>query len=370
MKKKSLLIYLTALGIFFGATSCNDSGKGTDESSTDKDTTTKVAREIEGDWEGCVVGAYTFDVDGSVFPENAEQRVKELEELLGKKVGSIAWFPTWAQPFPLEECKRMEKIGCIPHLTWELFWPDSSHHSDQVDSTGYKAMDEILEGKHDEYLEKYADDAAKFGKRVFMRFMHEFNGNWYLWSGNKNGRENGGPAKVVAVWKYVVDKFKAAGADNVKWLWVPHGPSTDLSTEPWNNLSNYWPGDDYVDWIGLDAYNFYPKDPWGGIRPYRDFDNCFKAIYDSCVAMSDKPILIAEFGTGEFEYEGLTKADWVKEAFTKIKTEYTRVKLFTWFHIKKELDWRVHSSEGSLQAFKEAMKDPYFIGNPYTDNKE
>ncbi len=126
--------------------------------------------------------------------------------------------------------------------------------------------------------------------------------NWYVWSGNKNGRENGGPAKVVAVWKYVVDKFREAGADNVKWLWVPHGPSTDLSTEAWNQLSNYWPGDDYVDWI--------------------------------------------------------------TEAFTKIKTEYPRIKLFTWFHIKKELDWRVASSPEALEAFKEAMEDPYFIGNP------
>ena len=318
----------------------------------------------EGNWEGCVVGAYTFDIDGRIFPEDAEQRIRDLEELLGHEVGSIAWFPTWADPFPAKECELLNTLGIIPHLTWELFWPDeNTNNTMDVGESGYKVMDEILTGEHDEYLENYAAAASVFGGKVLMRFMHEFNGNWYVWSGNKNGRENGGPQKVVAVWKYVVDKFKEAGAENVKWLWVPHGPSTDLSTESWNHLSNYWPGDDYVNWIGLDAYNFYPIDPWGGQRPYRDFDNCFRAIYDSCTAMSDKPVMIAEFGSGEFNYNGLTKADWIEEAFTKIKTEYPRIKLFTWFHIKKELDWRVNSSPESLDAFKSALEDPYFIGS-------
>ena len=322
----------------------------------------------EGNWEGCVVGAYTFDIDGSIFPEDAEQRIRDLEALMGHEVGSIAWFPTWADPFPAGECRLLQTLGIIPHLTWELFWPDEdSYNTMDVGQCGYQAMDEILAGEHDEYLEIYAAQAAAFGGKLLIRFMHEFNGNWYVWSGNKNGRENGGPRKVVAVWKYVVDKFREAGAHNVKWLWVPHGPSTDLSTEAWNHLANYWPGDDYVDWIGLDAYNFYPIDPWGGERPYRDFDNCFRAIYDSCMAISDKPLMIAEFGSGEFDYKGLTKADWVEEAFYKIKTEYPGIKLFTWFHIRKEHDWRVNSSPETLKAFRSAMEDPYYIGYPYKE---
>ena len=224
---------------------------------------------------------------------------------------------------------------------------------------------DVLAGKYDDYIDQFARDAKAFNQRVLMRFLHEFNGNWYVWSGNKNGGADGGPEKVVAVWKYVVDRFRKIGADNVKWLWVPHGPSTDLSTEPWNNVSNYWPGDEYVDWIGLDGYNFYPKDPWGGTRPLRDFDNCFRALYDSCAVLGDQPMMIAEFGTGEFEYEDFDKATWITDAFSKIKTEYPRLKIFTWFNINKELDWRVNSSPEALDAFRKAMEDPYFIGSPY-----
>ena len=120
-----------------------------------------------------------------------------------------------------------------------------------------------------------------------------------------------------------------------------------------------------VDWIGLDGYNFYPQDPWGGARPLRDFDNCFRALYDACAVLGDQPMMIAEFGTGEFEYEDFDKAAWVTDAFNKIKTEYPRLRIFTWFNINKELDWRVNSSPEALDAFQEAMEDPYYIGSPY-----
>ena len=73
---------------------------------------------------------------------------------------------------------------------------------------------------------------------------------------------------------------------------------------------------------------------------------------------------IAEFGTGEFQYEGIDKAAWITDAFKKIKTDYTRIKIFTWFNINKELDWRVNSSPEALTAFKQALKDPYYIGSP------
>lgn len=223
-------------------------------------------------------------------------------------------------------------------------------------------MDEVLAGKHDNYISKFAADAKNFEGEILIRFLHEFNGNWYLWSGNKNGRDNGGPQKVVAVWKYVVDIFRAQGANNVKWIWNPHDPSVDVSEETWNNIAQYWPGNNYVDWIGLDAYNWYPKDPWGGMRPFRSFDNCFEKLYNESLALGNKPIMIAEFASPEFNYNGQTKADWIKDALEKIRNKYPRIKMFVWFHINKELDWRVNSSPESLQAFKNGISDKYFTG--------
>ncbi|MBN1597487.1 MAG: hypothetical protein JW894_04295 [Bacteroidales bacterium] len=319
-------------------------------------------KEIDGTWDGCVIGMFTAAENG-YFPGDGISAIKGFEELIDHEVGSVVWFPTWEEPFPTEACKEAYKNGIIPHITWELFWPSENYNTAPVDSTGFHGFEEVLNGEHDAYIDSFATAAKEYGKIVLIRFMHEFNGNWYVWSGNKNGAENDGPERVVAVWKYVVDRFKAIGADNVKWLWVPHGPSIDLKEEEWNAVANYWPGDEYVDWIGLDAYNWYPKDPWGGNRPYRDFDNCFRKLYDDCAILGDQPMMIAEFASCEFEYDGIDKAAWITDAFNKIKTEYPRIKIFTWFHIKKELDWRVNSSPEALKAFQDAMDDTYYKGS-------
>jgi hypothetical protein len=316
----------------------------------------------EGNLQGCAIGMFTSDGDAK-FPANGEAGIAAFEKIIGKPVGSVMWYPTWDDRFPAEQCEIVRRHGAIPHITWELFWPSvNSWNTRPVQSPSETGLDDVLKGKHDAYIDAFAADVRQWGGPVLIRFLHEFNGNWYIWGGKKNGGADGGPLKVAAVWRYVVDRFRKAGATNAKWVWCPHGPSPDLSQEPWNQIANYWPGSDYVDWIGLDAYNWYPKDPWGGQRPYDSFDSCFKNLYKECSVLGDQPMMIAEFATCEFQYNNLTKADWIRDAFHKLKSEYPRIKIFTWFHINKELDWRVNSTPAALQAFRDAMSDPYYIG--------
>lgn len=315
-----------------------------------------------GDWPGCMVGMYPEN-GNEKLPSGDLSEIDDFEAITGHATGSVVWFPTWDDDFPTLACNKLAERGIIPHLTWELFWPSKDpNNTSHTGPNGFDGFNDVLAGKYDDYIDKFAEDAKTFNKPVLMRFLHEFNGNWYVWSGNKNGGVEGGPDKVIAIWQYVVDRFRAKGADNVKWLWVPHGPSTDRSDEPWNDVANYWPGNEYVDWIGLDGYNFYPQDPWGGQRPLRDFDNCFRDLYDDCAKLGDQPMMIAEFGTGEFEFEGFNKAAWITDAFKKIKADYPRVKIYTWFNINKELDWRVNSSPEALEAFMAAMQDEYYFG--------
>lgn len=316
----------------------------------------------DGNWDGCMLSAYLFQEDGRFYPTDALAIINDFEQISEHEIGSVMWYPTFADSFPTAACNQLIKNNYIPHLTWELFFPDSVDYNTMPISEPYQLMDQVLNGNYDNYIEQFAKEAKKLQSTIYIRFLHEFNGNWYLWSGNKNGGLNGGSQKVVDVWKYVVDKFKAIQADNVKWVWNPHGPSIDTATDDWNAIENYWPGDDYVDWIGMDAYNWYPQDPWGGKRPYRDFDNCFRELYDKCIRIADKPIMIAEFGSPEFNYQNTDKATWILDAFNKIKNEYPKIKLVLWFHINKELDWRINSSGKALEAYQKAIADPYFIG--------
>jgi len=324
--------------------------------------TLKLSETTDGNWEGCMLSAYIFQEDGRHYPDNALSLIENFERLSKHEIGSVMWYPTFADNFPTDACKELIHNNYIPHLTWELFFPDSvAYNTMPIDGT-YNLIDQILNGIHDGYIEQFATDSKSLNSKIYIRFLHEFNGNWYLWSGNKNGAENGGPEKIVRVWKYIVDKFKSIGATNVKWVWNPHGPSIDINQNGWNSIDKYWPGDDYVDWIGMDAYNWYPKDPWGGNRPYRDFDNCFGELYNECQKLSTKPMMIAEFGSPEFEFNDMNKAAWITNAFDQIKNNYQQIKLVLWFHINKELDWRINSSPSSLKAYQKAIDDPYFIG--------
>ncbi len=317
---------------------------------------------------GVMIGVFTNDGEAR-FPWLDEQGIIEYEKLIGRKLASLMWYVTWDDPFPTQSCEIVRKHGAVPHITWELFWPSQDPDNARFCPQDQTGLDDVLTGNYNSYIDQFAMNAKNWGGDVFIRFLHEFNGNWYIWSGNKNGRENGGPEKVKQVWRFVVDRFRALGVNNVKWVWCPHAYGYDISPEPWNSLASYWPGNDYVDWLGVDAYNWYPEDPWGGKRLYQDFDDCFGDTYRTLMSLSKKPIMIAEMGTGEFDYRGTTKVQWISETFARMKF-YPQIKMYVWFHIKKELDWRINSSQEVLAAFQTAMADPYFVSDYTVDFDE
>jgi hypothetical protein len=290
-----------------------------------------------------------------------ETEMRAFETLIGRKTASVLWYNSWDDPFPRADCELARRCQVVPHLCWELFWPSQNPSNTRLCRPDETGLDQVLAGEYDAYIDEFAGEAKAWGGEILLRFLHEFNGDWYTWGGAKNGGAQGGPDKVRRVWRYVVERFRAVGAGNVKWMWCPHGVTIDRPEEAWNDLANYWPGADYVDWFGMDAYNWYPHDPWGHDRPYQSFDDCFSDVYTELMMLALKPVIIAEFATGEFTRGDMDKAAWITEAFTRMNADYAWVKMFTWFNIKKELDWRVDSSPAALAAFRAAMADPYFL---------
>ncbi len=226
-------------------------------------------------------------------------------------------------------------------------------------------LQEIIDGKHDNSFKRWAGDAAKFGKPIMIRPMHEMNGNWYAWSGVKNGggetkgygdpSKPDGPERYVDAFRHIHRIFDEAGAANIIWVWCPNDDvGQNEWNGPWNRIANYYPGDEYVDWLGMDVYN------WGDGAGFiwRDFSSMYSGIYYDMEAINkDKPMLIGEFAS---EDDGSRKAGWMKDAFFQIRNNFKRIKAFVWFNIYKERKWPIDSSPESLKAFQEAMNDPYF----------
>lgn len=224
--------------------------------------------------------------------------------------------------------------GAMPVITW---------------NTWGSTPQSIVAGTHDPYLHRYLADVAAWGKRVYLRPMWEMNGNWYDWGFGKNGNT---AADLVAAWRHIVNIGRAEGANGVRWVWCPNIlPATG---QTWGvPYAAIYPGDDYVDWLGLDGYN---KGTTIGI--WRSFETTFRESYDSITSLSGKPLMIAETASSEV---GGDKAAWITQAFDDLAT-MPRVQAVSWFNINKEQDWRINSSPASLVAYVQAAGMPRLHG--------
>ena len=233
-------------------------------------------------------------------------------------------------------------------------------------------LETIVDGLYDDVLKSWADGARAVGKPVFLRFAHEMNGDWYPWSGVKNGGGEmagygspdlpDGPERYVDAYRYVHEFFAAQGADNVLWVWCPNAPfeAMEHALGPWNRAAAYYPGDDYVDWLCFDGYN------WGDSAfgqqfnaQWLSFSDIFASSYVELQAINaDKPIIIGEFSSTE---EGGDKSAWIREAFHAIRDDFPQIRALIWFHIAKETDWRINSSDAALEAYRQAIADDYWL---------
>ncbi len=205
-------------------------------------------------------------------------------------------------------------------------------------------LQQIIDGKQDVYIDRFAKQITTYSKPVIIRFGHEMNGNWYPWSGR--------PILYKAAYRRIVDRFAAAHTTNVRWMWSINADNAPFS--PITTADDYYPGADVVDSIGIDGFNFGRKKginqpPFG---EWKSFKQIFTPAYQF-VLHYKKPISISETASGE---EGGNKAEWVHTMFKlDLPTEFPLVQSLVWFDILKETDWRIDSSLSSLQAFQAGL---------------
>jgi hypothetical protein len=162
------------------------------------------------------------------------------------------------------------------------------------------------------------------------------NGNWYPWGGTVNGNT---PAAMVAAWRHIHDIFVSEGATNVKFVWCPNVDSVPNTSA--NSIASYWPGDGYVDMVGLDGYNF-------GGTAWRSFSQTFSSAYAKVTSLTSKPVIVAEIACAGV---GGNKPAWISDMFKVIPASFPRIAGIAWFDANKECDWRIESDTASLAAF-------------------
>lgn len=202
-------------------------------------------------------------------------------------------------------------------------------------------LDAIASGVEDATIKARAATVKALKGKIFLRFAHEMNGNWYPWDGFHNGADATAPPKYIAAFRHVKDVFVTAGVTNVLWVFCPN--TNSVPGDAWNQWSAYYPGDTYVDWMCYDGYNFSGTTSFAAIT---------SGIYSQFVAKNNKPIML-----GETSMSAIEKGAWIDAILPAMKSQFPMLKAFVWFHVN---EFRFDSSPTSLAAYIAMAHDPYF----------
>lgn len=275
----------------------------------------------------------------------------QFTNLVGSTPAVVMWFQDWVHgEFDPIRMNAVASRNAMPMVTWEPW--DYTNGTNQPAYT----LATIATGVYDGFVQKWARDAARWGRPFYLRFAHEMNGDWYPWGIGVNGNT---AAQYIAAWKHVVNIFRNAGATNVRWVWCPNIGGTNNGTSTGSSAVSYnaiYPGDMHVDWVALDGYN------WGTTQSWSDWQEIgivFGSSYTALSALTAKPMMIAETASAE---QGGNKANWIASGLTTIPTQFPRVRAVIWFNEQKETDWRVNSSPASLAAYRGVAQSALYQG--------
>ncbi|MDD5376736.1 MAG: glycosyl hydrolase [Candidatus Gracilibacteria bacterium] len=188
---------------------------------------------------------------------------------------------------------------------------------------------EVASGAYDTQYNRFFQVVKETKAKFLFRTMHEMNGSWFSWSGD--------PDAFKRAWVHVYELSRKAGLDNSNILFIFSVNSEDLPAAEegviggemtfctpklhletgCKVLEDYYPGDQYVDMMGLSLYNWGRgrPEPWASWKNfYTLFDNRSSDIYSRLQAYR-KPIFLDEVGTTAVDFKGSWTFDKVVQAY-------------------------------------------------------
>ena len=145
-------------------------------------------------------------------------------------------------------------------------------------------------GKFDDLFRRYAATLIRFGYAdSVVRIGWEFNGIWYPWAAEHD------PQAYIAYWRRIVSVMRSVPGAAFKFDWCGFTGWTNFLPE------DAYPGDAYVDIIGMDVYNV-PFDP-KALTPEQQWDSLMNTRrglkwHRDFAAQHGKPMSFPEWGTG------------------------------------------------------------------------
>ncbi|MCM3391510.1 glycoside hydrolase family 26 protein [Cytobacillus oceanisediminis] len=275
---------------------------------------------------GIYLGGYVLQ------DEYINTSMNTFNKLTGKTHASYFRYVGYGKPFPKEWAEEVIAAGGFPQVAWE---PNNG-------------LDEV---KDDEYLRQFAKDAGELKVPILLRYASEMNGTWTFYSGHSE--------QYIEKWKLVHEVMEEE-APNVMMLW-------NVFTMPESTIDEFYPGDEYVDYVGVNIYNvFYHND---NIEAKSDFEDPLRLLdYVYNTYSHKKPIVIGEFGATNYTVtDGKHHDDFAVEKITRmykyLPELYPRVKFIYYFDVNN----LVNAPEGR-KINNYAITEKKSILNAYSNN--
>ena len=292
---------------------------------------------------------------GASLPETwnengLRRQLQQYNAAAGKKLSVVTWFASayengrmtvWSQNYAanLTRVKRAGALSLIKFSTQDYAFNSTKRAAD---------LKQISAGAWDDYFKDAAKTVRDFGSPVFISINHEMNGNWYPYSQNYPGSRTTA-ADYVASWRRIVQIFRAGGASNAAFVWAPNVP--DVGSVP---FTQYYPGDDVVDWIGP---SFYSGNDMSAM------DTLYRAY------AAKKPFFITEWATApeksRYNPRFPGEAAWIKQFFAALTSRYPRVKAISWFNWDKDDgNYLLTRVPDQSRAYAQDIAAPRYLDQP------
>lgn len=268
---------------------------------------------------------------GIAINPRIQPHVLSFQQATGTQVSVVEFYNRFQQHFQFSEAAQAVALGKLPLIQLDPRQPKGS--------TAFVTA-QIAEGHWDSHIRQYAEAVKKFRCEVALSFGHEMNGWWYPWGHcavHFPGCPQPGvrPATFKAAWKRIHDIFAALGVTNVIWCWDP----THQYRHSGATLASQWyPGDKYVDWIGIDGY----------LGSGDNFATIFARQLRNIRRVAHRPIFLAETGV-----DGKHNPSQVRQ----INGMFAAVKRFgliglVWFELNRKQNWKLQGRPAAIAAFK------------------
>lgn len=230
----------------------------------------------------------------------SKEEIVDFELNATKKIAWAYFSNNWDSVlrFPTNAVQTIAEMGKIPFIR---LMPRSEFETGKPDPK-WQLID-IVNGVHDKAIIQWALGAKMCNCDILVEFGTEVNGNWFPWNGEYNGKDGtnnygdvqypDGPEVFRDAYRHIINLCKQQQATNITWFF--HIDASGEPNEWWNEASLYYPGDDYIDWIGVSTYG-----PQNRLDSYETPQALLQRAYKMMQTVSTtKPYAILEFGVTE-----------------------------------------------------------------------